>query len=93
MQSVLIQLDGQDVATLIREAVQDSLANSNPLQATPTAKDVDQFLTQEEVAKFLRCTKQTVINWVRKGLLPETRIGRRVMYSKSDVLRQIAGRK
>ena len=47
------------------------------------------FLTQEEVAKVLRVSQRHVANLQRKGLLPYIRLGRRVIFERSRLLKAI----
>jgi excisionase family DNA binding protein len=36
---------------------------------------IDEYLTPSQVAKELGCTRQTVVSWVKKGLLRAIQIG------------------
>jgi excisionase family DNA binding protein len=47
------------------------------------------FLTQGEVAKVLRVSQRHVANLQRKGLLPYIRLGRRVIFERSRLLKAI----
>jgi len=47
------------------------------------------FLTQEEVAKVLRVSQRHVANLQRRGLLPFIRLGRRVIFERSRLLKAI----
>lgn len=50
----------------------------------------DVFLTVAEVAERLRVNPQTVRNWIDRGRLPATRVGRRVRVRQADLGRFIA---
>ena len=43
-------------------------------------------LTRREVAELLHVTKQTVINYTKKGMLKSYKVGRRVLYLKDEVV-------
>ena len=43
-------------------------------------------LTRKDVAELLHVTRQTVINYTKKGLLKSYKLGRRVLYLKDEVL-------
>ncbi len=50
--------------------------------------DLPLFLTAEEMATLLRTTRQVIYNMVSKFQLPGvTRIGRRVLFRRTEVLR------
>jgi putative molybdopterin biosynthesis protein len=45
----------------------------------------DTFLTVAEVAEMLKLNQQTVRNWIDRGQLSATRVGRRVRIRRSDL--------
>ena len=47
------------------------------------------FMTQGEVADFLRVSQRHVANLQRKGLLPCVKLGRRVIYPRDRVLKAL----
>jgi excisionase family DNA binding protein len=47
------------------------------------------FLTQEEVAQMLRVSQRHVANLQRKGLLPYLRLGRRVIYERTRLMKAL----
>ena len=51
---------------------------------TKTLAELPEMLVAEEIADYLRTTRQTVHCWIRKGIIPSTRIGRVVRISKKD---------
>ena len=46
----------------------------------------EEILTRKDVAELLHVTRQTVINYTKKGLLKSYKLGRRVLYLKDEVL-------
>ena len=44
------------------------------------------WLTADEVAQYLRLpSRKAVYEWVRRGLLPSRRLGRRVLFNREEV--------
>jgi excisionase family DNA binding protein len=43
--------------------------------------------TVEEVARWLRKSRNTIYNWVREGLIPCKRIGRSYIFDKAALLK------
>ena len=44
-----------------------------------------EFYTVREVARLLRTSRQTVLRWVRQGLIPGIRIGRTIRIPKDQM--------
>lgn len=42
-------------------------------------------LTVQEVAKYLRVSRQTIYTMIRNGKLPHFRIGNKVRFKKADI--------
>lgn len=74
-----------------KESMRDLLAESYPKQNNKSidAESTDVLLTVEETIKFLKCSKQALWNWRKKGILPSYRLGNRVYYKKSDILSKL----
>lgn len=91
----IIMTDGQLAVTLtigqlkhlIREEVHR--CNSNKAEAKEIAdkpKTDDGTLTLADVARMLRCSRQTIHSHVKKGLLPKPfRIGRRLLWDRQTI--------
>ena len=47
------------------------------------------FMTQEEVADFLRISQRHCANLQRRGILPCVKLGRRVIYPRERVLQAL----
>jgi excisionase family DNA binding protein len=52
----------------------------------------DDILTPAEAAALLRCAKKTLYDWVSEGRVPYIKDGRRLLFSRSELL-QYLGRK
>lgn len=45
----------------------------------------EQYLTADEVAAMLRCSRRSVTNYATRGEIPHVRIGRLIRFRLSDV--------
>lgn len=52
-------------------------------------KDLPVMLTVQEVAGFLRVSKNTAYNFVNTGVIPSVKIGRQVRVYREDIIRYI----
>lgn len=48
--------------------------------------EVEQPIPQEEAVKFLKKSRQTLIEWRKKGFIKAYRLGGRIYYKKSELL-------
>ena len=55
--------------------------------SAPAPLGQDLLLKQREVALLFKCTTRTIRTWVRKGLLPQHKIGNSAFYHRKDVER------
>jgi hypothetical protein len=87
-QLVLLSLTPDELRQLIFEAVAQVIDRSLPLPIDSSNKAVtqDDLLSREETAKLLRVSLPTLRNFELRGELKPRRIGRRVLYSRSDIL-------
>ena len=88
MQSFLIQLNGEDLKGIVSEAVLSAISRYTPSQPE---QPEDVLLTQAETAKMLHVAKATLISWGKQGIIKPRTIGRRVLYSKQEVLAKMGG--
>ncbi len=84
-----------DVQQLIRSIVADEvrkvIPHVEPTKPTPDAMTVDQvlpFLSEQG----LPTTKKTLYNWIFRGVIPYKHIGRRVAFSRKELLSWIESR-
>ncbi len=54
-------------------------AVTEQVESTSGAQDTPQYLTTGKVGRRLGVSRQTVVNWVKQGLLPGVRMGGRLM--------------
>ena len=57
------------------------------LQAVESNETVSPYLTTSQVGRRLGVSRQTVVNWIKKGLLPGIRLGGRMMVPQTTLER------
>ncbi|HTR54993.1 MAG TPA: helix-turn-helix domain-containing protein [Kofleriaceae bacterium] len=57
-----------------------------PNVATSSEADERECLKADELAKFLGVNKKTVYAYAQRGLIPHRRLGRRIVFSRSQVV-------
>lgn len=55
----------------------------------PHQNSEEVLYTVEETQGYLKCSKQALWNWRKSGILPSYRLGNRVYYKKSDILKKL----
>lgn len=74
-----------DFKNEILEGVKNVLIGfANSLQ-----QENDQLLTRDETAKMLSISLVTLWDWTRKDIIPAYRIGNKIRYKKSEVLKSL----
>jgi excisionase family DNA binding protein len=82
-----ILLTENDLAQLVRQAVEDALeGHQNNLTKPDNMKD---WLTLKEAAKYLHISRPTFISIRKKGAFEAHHIGNRHLFSKADLDRYI----
>lgn len=84
-----------DAKQLIRTLVADELRKTAP--CAETAKPSPDTMTTDQVLPFLfelglPTTKKTLYNWIFRNVIPFRRIGRRVVFSRKELLAWIESR-
>lgn len=77
-----IDLDsfGQFIQKLVREELEKII---------PTHSEEKELYTREQTAKLLNVSLTTLFHWNNQGILKTKKLGKRVYYSKSDVLSKL----
>ena len=47
--------------------------------------NIKEQVTVEEAAEQLRCSKLTIYNWIKKGTIKATKLGRRILIKQSEL--------
>ncbi|MBP3253276.1 helix-turn-helix domain-containing protein [bacterium] len=53
----------------------------------------DEMITRQEACKRLNVCLSTIDNWIKSGLLPYSKVGRRVLLQRADVVELITKNK
>lgn len=80
----LMQIDLDSFGQFIQKLVREELEKIIPVQSKEK-----EFYTREETAKLLNVSLTTLFHWNNQGILKTKKLGKRVYYSKSDVLSQL----
>ena len=76
----------------VKEAISALLPHiqsAGNLKATGTTEEEDP-MSKEETARFLRCSLPSLTKRVAEGKIPVHRMGRRVWFFKSEILKSMA---
>ena len=65
------------------------LALKNNASSLQLNEQTDQLLTRDETAKLLSVSLVTLWDWTKKDIIPAYRIGNKVRYKKSEVLKSL----
>lgn len=80
----LMQIDIESFGQFIQKLVREELEKVIPVQSAEK-----ELYTREETAKLLSVSFTTLFHWNNQGVLKTKKLGKRVYYSKSDVLSQL----
>ncbi|HPI20111.1 MAG TPA: helix-turn-helix domain-containing protein [Candidatus Kapabacteria bacterium] len=75
----------------LETAIERALNKSNSQQRQENAESVHKteenikFFSIKEACKILGCCRTTIFNWCRQGLISYKKIGRRILFRKSDL--------
>ncbi|WP_419488747.1 helix-turn-helix domain-containing protein [Chryseobacterium bernardetii] len=80
----LMQIDIESFGQFIQKLVREELEKVIPMQS-----EEKEFYTREETAKLLNVSLTTLFHWNNDGTLKNTKIGKRVYYSKNEVFSKL----
>jgi len=70
--------------------LQETIKKNEVAPSENTPQQQEEHFTIEQLRKFLNCSKVTLHNYKKRGL-PYYRIGRKVLFKKSEVLEFMRG--
>jgi excisionase family DNA binding protein len=76
----IIQVTKEELERTIRKVLCEILPTLN-------SKNEDELLTRRDACKYLGVTYPTLNAWEKKNLIKPTRLGNRVYFKKSDLLK------
>ena len=80
----LMQIDIDSFGQFIQKLVREELEKIIPVQS-----EEKEFYTREETAKLLNVSLTTLFHWNNDGTLKNTKMGKRVYYSKDEVFSKL----
>lgn len=84
MQNIIVTTS-DELRGLIGEAVRSALAEAIPQQQSTLPEPEEKLINEHELRAMLGLSHPTIIRLRKQGLLPYLRLGKRIMYSPSDV--------
>lgn len=63
----------------------DSLSCSIQLEVKQMSNEPEKWSSLEEIAEHLGVSKDTIRNWIKKGVIPHRRIGKQFKFKISEV--------
>jgi len=75
-------LTAEELCKFIQKSVETAISNSLKLPKPPQP---DEYLTINQISELLSISLPTIWSYRKKGLLPFKRIGKRVLFSRSEV--------
>lgn len=83
-----------EIRSIIREELELKFLQFDSVsQKTRQSQNIEvdePFLSQSELSELLKASKVSIIKWQKQGLLKVHRIGRRVLYKRSEVLSSLS---
>ncbi len=73
-----------DLRAVLADALRDALVG--PLTEALQRAQLPRYLTVDQCAELAQCSRRTVDYWRQRGLLPYSKIGRRVVVQSADLL-------
>ncbi len=86
--NMLFQMTIGDFKKIITQVIEEVM-NEKKSKKLKKEKKEEKLLTRDQAAKLLKVKKETLWNWDNKGELKAQRIGRRVYYSKQDIIAKL----
>ncbi len=85
--SMIVQMTIGDLKSMMTQIIEEVMKQNNDKK--PKKEQGDKLMTREQVEKFLGVSDTTLHNWNNNGELPAKKIGRRVYYSKEEIVAKL----
>ncbi|TRX72582.1 helix-turn-helix domain-containing protein [Carboxylicivirga sp. M1479] len=87
LEFTLTQEFKDEIRTLLKETIKEEL---NTISSPQENKQADEkMLSREEASQFLGCSLTSLWHYQRKNLIPYHQVGRRILFSKSDLVNHL----
>lgn len=90
---ILIPIPLEEFKELVSDVIEQKFHSISQSSKKERSSETDQFLTPSEASAFAKISKGTLRAWENKKIIAGHRIGRKVYYSQSDLLRAIMGKR
>ena len=87
MSNLLYSHKEEDLLNAVRIIVTEVIDELKIPSINNSARANEELMTQKECAKFLGVTVGTLIIWRKKGKVPFLKLGRTILYSKTQILK------
>ena len=85
---IIITLNEDEFCGLIRKTMLEVNQNASP-NPVEKSEDDEVFLNPAETVKLLRISKVTLQKWMKANKIPYLRMGRKVYFKKSEVIKTL----
>lgn len=85
MQNIIVTTS-DELRGLIGETVRSILSEVLPQQQPALTEPEEKLINEHELRKMLGLSHPTILRLRKQGLLPYLRLGKRIMYSPTEVL-------
>ncbi len=88
-----IQLESQDIDAIAQRVVdllKPYLLARDEVKIAPgpaPSQPKGHYMTVPQLAEYLQISKHTIYNWIFQGKIPYSKIGRRVMFKREEIVR------
>ena len=89
MKTSFIQIESTNSEDFKKEIISGVLTALKNFASNGQNDENDQLLTREETAKLLSISLVTLWTWTKEDLIPAYRIGNKVRYKKSEILKSL----
>jgi predicted DNA-binding transcriptional regulator AlpA len=81
MNQKIIVADREEIKEILRE-----LAIEKQVKSIEKEHEHDEMLSTKGLMEFLKASRQGIHNWVKRGIIPRRKIGKRNYFLKSEVI-------
>lgn len=92
MQAAMTIVNTADFKAAIKEAVAEALAEEREKQLE-AKKQEEIALTSKEVMELLSITPVTLWRWEKENIITPTKVGRKKLYNKAELVKLVASGK
>jgi excisionase family DNA binding protein len=86
MSKLLYSHQKEDLINAARIIANEIIEKASVINPRTDNNTKENFMTQQEAAKFLKITVGTLIQWKKAGKVPFYKIGRTIFFSKNELL-------